>query len=474
MQDSLKAVGNILIIDDDVDISNLLRIHLEREGHSVSILNYPERFFPVIDEFDIDVVLLDIMMPGSSGFDVLKQIRQKYPELPVIMVTALQTASPAVTAMKMGAFDYVTKPTDVEHYNHVKLIVRNAVSISHSVKELKTLKKEISTPYLNFNNIIGNNDVIKDIFDQIKKVANSNISVLISGESGTGKELIARAVHFNSDRKNAPFADVNCAAMPENLIESELFGHEKGAFTGAHARKIGKFEQANTGTLFLDEIGDMPTPLQAKILRAIQEKSFERVGGNEKVKVDVRIISATNKDLKVEVVSGNFRSDLFYRLSGFPISLPPLRQRVDDIPSLVNHFIRKFALEMNKMVKEPAPETLSALKAYAWPGNIRELENVIQRAVVLTDRNSSRLEIDSLPLEIQSVVYHANEPIQKEVLSSISISSDKSLSFDEIEMKVIQDALTRAKGNVSLAAERLKIGRATMYRKIEKYGIKKS
>jgi len=469
--DNNNITGSVLIIDDDFDITNILRIQLRHQGHSVYTLNEPINFLNIIEEKEVDVVLLDIMMPEVSGFEVLKQIRTRFPYVQVVMITALKSANPAVNAMKLGAFDYITKPEAVDDYDHLKLVVRNAINIAFSAKELDLLRGKITSQY-SFENIIGVSQSMRNIFDQVRKVADSNITVLIYGESGTGKELIARAIHYNSERKNGPFADLNCAAVPENLIESELFGHEKGAFTGAYTKKFGKFEQANGGTLFLDEIGDMPLMIQAKILRAIQERSFERVGGQQKIKVDVRIISATNKDLKSEVEVKNFRDDLYYRLNGFPLYLEPLRNRSDDIPLLIKHFITKFSAEMSKRVEEPSPEALIALKLYPWPGNIRELENVIQRAIVLVERNSSELKLENLPLEIQNLYYEKSRNKPKEILSNLKISSNKMLSFEEIEKRVIQEALMRAEGNVTLAAEQLKIGRATIYRKIDKYGIK--
>ncbi|MBN2012886.1 sigma-54-dependent Fis family transcriptional regulator [candidate division KSB1 bacterium] len=466
-----NPIGHILIIDGDFDVSNIIKNQLESQGHSVYILNEPVNYFSVIEKYSIDTIILDIMMPDLEGFDVLKQITHRFPQVPVIIYSALEAAHPAVTAMKLGAFDYIVKSEKETDFEKLQLEVRNAVSISHSMRELNHLRTEASTRYRS-NTIIGASPAMQDIFEQIEKVANSNISVVIYGESGTGKELVARAIHNHSDRSEGPFADLNCAAVPENLIESELFGHEKGAFTGAYTRKIGKFEQANGGTLFLDEIGDMPLMIQAKILRAIQERSFERVGGLTKVSVDVRILSATNKDLKHEVEAQTFRNDLYYRLTGFPIHIPPLRERVEDIPSLVNHFVKRYAKDMNKPLTEPTPEALAALKAYAWPGNVRELENIIQRAVVLADKQAKKLHLDFLPLEIQNMCPRSNDLEEVEVLSSISIGSERMLSFEEVEKRVIQEALNRTNGNVSLAAEQLKIGRATMYRKIDKYDLK--
>ncbi|MBD3288641.1 response regulator [candidate division KSB1 bacterium] len=466
-----QVKGTILIIDDDFDFANLTTTHLKNHGHTVYVLNEPVNYLSFIEEKEIETVLLDVMIPAANGFDILKKIRHRFPSLPVIMTTALQSAHPAVTAMKIGAFDYIPKPDSDDDFERLNLVVRNAVSIYQSTKELDRLRGVVEKKY-SFSNIIGTSKAMRDVFYQIEKVAESNINVLIFGESGTGKELIARAIHHNGPRKKGPFADLNCAAVAYNLIESELFGHEKGAFTGAYTQKAGKFQQANGGTLFLDEIGEMPTPIQVKILRAIQERSFERVGGEKKIFVDVRIISATNKNLKQEVQNKNFREDLFYRISGFPIHLKPLRERIEDIPLLVNHFIQKFSKEMNKQVVEVHPAALTALKLYSWPGNVRELENVIQRAIVLTDKSSKKIHLDNLPLEIQNMVQNEDYDSTREMLSSIRIGSNQMPSFEEIEKRVILEALTRCDGNVTLAAEQLKIGRATIYRKIEKYGIK--
>ena len=463
--------GNVLIIDDDPDISNIIRINLERYDHNVFMLHRPVSYIEIIREKNIDTVLLDIMLPESSGFDVLKEIRRVYSQLPVIMITALQSIDPAVASMKLGAFDYISKPEGLSDFNHLNMIVRNAVAISQSIKELKSMREDISKKY-SFDNIIGTSKDMKAIFEQVKKLSDSNINVLIYGESGTGKELIARAVHYNSNRSEEPFADLNCAAVPENLIESELFGHEKGAYTGAHSRKIGKFEQAHGGTLFLDEIGDMPLTTQAKILRVIQELSFERLGGREKIHVDVRVISATNKNLLDEVKMKTFREDLYYRLSAFPLHLPALRKRVEDIPALVAHFIKKFSKEMNKSLEVPSAEALIALKSYTWPGNIRELENVIQRAIVLADRYDKKLYHEYLPLEIQQKLDESTFPADQERLSSLTIHANKILTFEEIEKRVLIEALNHTNGNVTQAAEELQIGRATLYRKIEKYGLK--
>ncbi len=465
------VIGAILIIDNDFDFAALTTNHLKKSGHSVYVLNEPVNYLSFIEDKGIDTVLLDVMIPAANGFDILRKIRHRYPSLPVIMITALQSAHPAVIAMKIGAFDYISKPDSKEDFEHLNLVVRNAVSIYQSTKELDRLRGVVEKKY-SFSNIIGTSKAMRDVYYQIEKVAESNISVLIFGESGTGKELIARAIHHNSPRKNGPFADLNSAAVPYNLIESELFGHEKGSFTGAYTQKAGKFQQANGGTLFLDEIGEMPMPIQAKILRAIQERSFERVGGEKKIFVDVRIISATNKNLKEEVGKKNFREDLYYRISGFPIHLKPLRERIEDIPLLANHFISIFSKEMNKRIEELDPTALTALKLYSWPGNVRELENVIQRAIVLADKSNKKIHIDNLPLEIQNMVQSEIHNNTKEMLSSIRIGSNKMPSFEEIEKRVILEALTRCDGNVTLAAEQLKIGRATIYRKIEKYGIK--
>lgn len=464
----LKRSGNILVIDDDQAILQLLQFNLEKQGHTVLTADNGERGLSLINHEEFDLVFLDIMLPGMNGIEILKKIRQHRPHISVVMMTALKSISPAITAMKLGAFDYLTKPDDISDENRLAVVVRNAISVTQSAQEIETLRGQLHKQF-RFENMIGDSPQMQHVFSQIEKVADSSATVLIRGENGTGKELVAKAIHFNSSRSQGPFVDFNCAAIPENLIESELFGHERGSFTGALARKIGKFEQAHNGTLFLDEVGDMPLNTQAKILRVLQERSFERVGGTEKIHVDVRIVAATNKNLDEAVKREQFRQDLFYRLTVFPIELPPLRDRSKDVYPLTLHFLKKYAKEMGKEVTKVSPQALGALRLYRWPGNVRELENVIQRAVILASRDEKILKVDYLPMEIAKVAVGEFSLEDMELGDSKGPKSVR--PFEDVERDTLQRALKVAGGNISVAAEMLKIGRATMYRKVEKYQL---
>ncbi|NUM74103.1 sigma-54-dependent Fis family transcriptional regulator, partial [candidate division KSB1 bacterium] len=376
--------------------------------------------------------------------------------IPVVMMSAHGTIEKAVKSMKLGAYDFIQKPFPSDR---LLVTVRNALTTSSLKQEIDSLRSELKDRF-QFKNIIGQSGVMQEVFRALEKVVNSNVTVLIQGESGTGKELIARAIHYhNPQRSNKPFVAVNCSALPESLLESELFGHEKGAFTGATGKRIGKFEVASGGSIFLDEIGLMTPATQAKMLRILQEREFERVGGNELVKVDVRVISATNKDLEEAVRTNEFREDLFYRISVFPIKLPPLRDRREDIPLLAAHFIDKFARQESKEVEGIAPDALELLMAYNWPGNVRELENAIERAVVL----SSTREIT--PKDLPNTVRSIGE---KRIYES-----DNTLSswIEKLEEEALRNALLENGGNISQTAKKLGIGRATIYRKAKKYGL---
>ncbi|MBD3385942.1 response regulator [candidate division KSB1 bacterium] len=403
-----------------------------------------------------DLVLLDIQMPGIDGLETLKQIKQMDSRIPVIMMTAHGTIERAVQSMKLGAYDFLTKP-----FQRDRLIVtvNNALLNSSLRKEVDELRSELKNKYA-FENIIGQCGGMQDVFKTVEKVVDSNVTVLIQGESGTGKELIARAIHHHSSSRSAkPFVAVNCSALPESLLESELFGHEKGAFTGATTRRIGKFEQANGGTIFLDEIGLMSPATQSKLLRVLQEREFERVGGNELVKVEVRVISATNKDIEEAMKNDEFREDLYYRISVFPIKLPPLRERKEDIPALIAHFIRKYNLQENKKIEGVSADGLELMMAYNWPGNVRELENAIERAVVLS--NGPEIVANDLPAAVRALG-------EKRIYES-----DKTLAgwIEKLEEQALRQALLECEGNISKTAKKLGIGRATIYRKAKKYGL---
>lgn len=408
-----------------------------------------------------DLVLLDIMLPDINGNDVLRNIKSKNPNLPVIMLSAQGSVEVALESVRLGAFDYFPKPIDK---NRLEPAIRNALKNYDLERELENLKENLQKEY-SFDNIVSADDRMQEAFKMVSKVLNNDITVLITGESGTGKELIARAIHYNGKRKDAPFVVVNCASIPRELLESELFGHEKGSFTGAHQRKIGKFELARGGTIFLDEIGEMEMSLQAKILRVIQMKEFERIGGNEIIKSDVRIISATNRDLKLAVESKGFREDLYYRLSSFPIHIPPLRERRRDIVVLIDHFLKHFNQKLGKNIKNLSKTTLKTLYDYDWPGNVRELENTIERCIILSD--GDLIEQDVLP---DNIAMHFKNG---KMISSAEIFNDNSpvIPFEKLKEEAIKHALKVTANNIVEAARKLKIGRATLYRLMDKYKI---
>ncbi len=452
----------ILVIDDEPAVCKLIEYHLKKEGYKVLSAETGELGFKFIEESSPHLVLLDVRLPGIGGIELLQKIKDTHPILPVIIITAYGNVKMAVKTMRLGAYDFLIKPVNPDE---LKITVRNAITTYSLQEEVDFLKSQLEERY-EFSNIIGESPAMQQVFKLIEKVADNDIPVLIEGESGIGKELVAKAIHFNGPRKADPFLDINCAAIPETLLESELFGHEKGAFTGAIKRKEGKFEIANRGTLFLDEIGEMSPSIQAKILRVLQEKSITRLGGKEKIRVSCRIISATNKNLKEEVKNKNFREDLYYRIAVFPLRLPPLKERRDDILLLVPHFMKKYTKKGKP--KELSQEAMKAFLSYDWPGNVRELENMIRRAIVLAE--GDRIELDDLPEELQSLaqmqMIESNKAISLEDASSHEI-----VPFEEIEKKVLAHAFKVSDRNKSAAAKALKIGRATFYRKMEKYGL---
>lgn len=452
---------NIFIVDDEPSILRLLKHWVQDEwDYDVETFETGQEFLDNLSKKP-DLVLLDIMLPDMNGVDILKKIKASNEHLPVIMLSAQGSVEVALESLRLGAFDYFPKPID---NNRLGPAVKNALQnyeLHQKIEELESnLQKEFS-----FDNIISADNKMQDVFKMVTKVLNNDITVLIHGESGTGKELIARAIHYNGSRKNEPFVVVNCASIPRELLESELFGHEKGAFTGAHQRKIGKFEMARSGTLFLDEIGEMEMSLQAKILRVIQQKEFERVGGNEILKTNVRIISATNRDLQQAVEDKEFREDLFYRLNSFPINIPPLRDRRGDIVILINHFIEFFNNKMGVDIKGITKPALKILYDYEWPGNVRELENTLERCVILTD--TDMIDVSHLPDQI------ANAEQSETVRYSGELFSDEApvIPFEKLKEEAIKHAIKVTGGNIVEAAKKLKIGRATFYRLIDKYKI---
>lgn len=451
----------IFIIDDEDSILKMLSHWVKNQWNynCKTFINGTDAINSLSD--DPDLILLDIMLPDINGNEVLSRIKLKNPQIPVIMLSAQGSVEVALESIRLGAFDYFPKPIDK---NRFEPAIRNAIKHYDLEREVEKLKENLIKEY-SFDNIISADKKMQDAFKMVSKVLDNDITVLIEGESGTGKELIARAIHFNGKRKTAPFVVVNCASIPRELLESELFGHEKGSFTGAHARKIGKFELAKGGTIFLDEIGEMEMALQAKILRVIQQKEFERVGGNEVIKTDVRIISATNRDLKAAVESKHFREDLYYRLSTFPINILPLRERKGDIVILVNHFINYFNAKLGKKVKGVSRQALKIMYDYDWPGNVRELENTLERCMILSD--GDQVEVDSLPANIAAQFKNFNFGN-----NAVMFSEDSPvIPFEKLKEEAIRHSLKITEGNIVEAARKLKIGRATLYRLMDKYKI---
>lgn len=450
----------IFIVDDEQAISKLLSYWVkDRWLYQVEIFSNGEDVLRNLHK-NPDLILLDIMLPGVNGIETLKKIKQFDDDLPVIMLSAQGSIEVAVESLRYGAYDYFSKPIDQQK---LELAIKNAIRNYDLTKELLNLRENVKQEY-SFENIISADGRMQDVFKLVTKVLNNDIAVLIYGESGTGKELIARAIHFNGQRKDKPFIVVNCASIPRELLESELFGHERGSFTGAHQRKLGKFELARGGTIFLDEVGELEMLLQAKLLRVIQEKEFERVGGTELIKTDVRIISATNRDLRLAVEEKEFREDLFYRLNSFPIYIPPLRQRKGDILILAEHFFEKFNLKLEKKIKGFSKRALKLVYGYGWPGNVREMENTIERCIIITE--SDVIDVDDLPAHIK-----ANDDGSNIDISGPFFSDDTVVPFEKLKEEAIKHALRVTNGNIVEAAKKLKLGRATIYRLMEKYDI---
>ena len=449
----------LLVVDDEAGVRQSLQMVFNKTFRVLEATSADEAIQKVANEKP-DVVLLDIVMPGADGLAVLKQMRSVHPECQVIMLTALNTARTAFAARGTGAFDYVTKPFDVEE---LRMRVEHAFEKVQLSRELECLKEEVGRKY-GIDHIIGKSKQIVDVFKAVSMVAARKSTVLITGESGTGKELIARAIHYNSDRRSKPFVVVNCAALPDTLIESELFGYEKGAFTNASQKKVGRFELAHGGTLFLDEIGELNIGTQAKFLRAIEQETFTRLGGTDEIKVDVRVIAASNRDLEQMAKAGEFRPDLFYRLNVVSLYLPPLRERREDIPLLLDHFLRLKAQEHSIAAKSLSPEVVDFFTAYHWPGNIRELENLLERLTILTPHETVMLR--DLPVGMRSSDQTAT--LKEDVLSGARPLSD---AVDEFERELIVKALQRTGFNQTKAASLLGTSRRILKYRIEKLKI---
>lgn len=452
----------ILVVDDQVSISQHIQAILENEGYIVSIAHSGDQALIKLSSQSFDILLADMKMPGMDGLELFNKARKFDQNISGIIMTAYGSISSAVESIKQGISDYLEKPFEPES---LLLVVDKALRERQMLKEIRDLRKEVNQKYA-FGNIIGKSHKMQAMYDLIKKVSTTDARVFITGETGVGKELVAKAIHFNSHRKNKPFVSINCGALAETLLETELFGHEKGAFTGAIRRKLGKFEYARGGTMFLDEVGDISPGMQVKLLRVLQEKKVERVGGNQPIDVDVRLISATNRDIKEKITHGHFRIELFYRLNVVPIHIPPLRERISDIPLLVKHFMRIFNKNMKKNIKHISVRAMDQLMKHHWPGNVRELENVLERAFVTTDGDTIDTMIFSTDTQDTSTVGSLYS-----VDIDIPFSVARSVVVNRFEKVYLFEALKRYNGNVSKAAKETGVNPRTLWRKINAYGL---
>ena len=455
--------SRILVVDDEDSIREFLEIMLKKENYEVTTAEDGLRAKEILAKKSFDMVISDMQMPNMTGIELLKHVKESYPDLVFMMITAFGTTETAVDAMKMGAYDYVTKPFKIDE---VRLNIANALRSKNLETEVRILKKELVKEY-SFQNMIGNSPAMHSIFDMVKRVSQAPTNVLITGESGTGKEVVAKAIHYNGPLKDKPFVTINCGAIPENLMESEMFGHKKGSFTGAITDKVGLFEVADGGTLFLDEVGELPLTIQVKLLRAIQERIIRRVGATDDMKVEVRIIAATNRNLEEMVAKGGFRQDLFYRLNVIGIRTPALRERQDDIPLLANHFLQKYNNKLGKSIASISTEAMEILKNYNYPGNVRELENMIERTVAL--ESGSTILPESLPPMV-------NTSQGRKMASSNEIEmGDNGLDLDkvmgQIEKELLIKAIHSAGGVKKKAAKLLHISFRSMRYRIEKYNL---
>ncbi len=445
----------ILLVDDDIAHRTMISANLATAGFKIMEVSDGDEVLPFLKKHIVDLILLDMKMARMSGIETLYVLVQAGYTIPIIVLTAFSSVETAVDAMKKGAFDYVAKPVDIDE---LKILIDRALSYRTLSEENTSLKKRLKEQF-SYGNIIGKSNAMQEMFSTLSMVSPTDATVLITGESGTGKELVANALHQNSLRSASSFIKLNCAALHENLLESELFGHEAGAFTGATERRRGRFELAHNGTLFLDEIGDMSLPTQAKILRVLQEGEFERVGGTNTIKVDVRLLAATHKDLQAMIDEGSFRQDLFFRLSVVPLHLPALRERNVDIAELANHFLIQFANKNRKDIKSFHPETMNLLMQYSWPGNIRELENTIERAVILC--HGEQISPQELPPQLLS----------DHVLKNTATQLEDGFTLRDMEREVIRSTLEKTGNNKSQTAKKLGVARQTLLNKIKEYGL---
>ena len=451
--------SQILVVDDDDSLRRVLQVQLEQEGYFVASAASVKQALSMIQIRSYDLVITDLKMPEGSGIDLLKQVRAQYPEIIVIILTAFGTVETAVEAMRGGAFDYLTKPV---HPDELSLVTARALEHLRLIEEVHTLRASLNEKY-GFENILGRSAALLQVLDTASRAARTNSTVLIRGETGTGKELLARAIHFNSARKDMPLITINCSAIPRELLESELFGHKKGSFTGAVADKRGKIEMADRGTLFLDEIGEMPLELQVKLLRLIQEGEIEKVGSEVRNQVDVRIIAATHRDLQAMIEDGTFREDLYYRLAVIPLVLPPLRERGEDLPDLVENFFRKSREKIGRLDLTLSPALMPYFARYRWPGNVRELQNVMERIAVLARGNE--VTVHDLP-----------ELLRRERAGADALEIDlppQGVSLEAIEKELILKALEKCHWNQTHAARYLDISRKTLIYRMERHGIQR-
>jgi len=469
----LPEKKQILVVDDEANLRRVLTAQLSRDGYEVHTAPDGEAGLAVLREHHIDLVITDLRMPKMDGLELLRQALRGDPQLPVVILTAHGTVDNAVEALKTGAFDYITKPFDQVE---VRTIVKKALR-TRDLAETEATREEAREGAGARFGIIGESEAILSIYTILERVSNTPTTVLVTGESGTGKELVARALHENSSRKERPFIKVNCAAIPKDLMESELFGYERGAFTGAVTSKPGRFELASGGTLFLDEIAEIPVEMQVKLLRVLQESEFERVGGIKTIRVDVRLVAATNRDLKREIAAGTFREDLCYRLNVVPIALPALRERVSDIPLLGAHFVDKFNARLKKHVSGIEPDAMDRLVSYSWPGNIRELENVLERAILFCD--TQRVRVIDLPVEVREGTPESPRqaiPVAtgdaREGILADGLKEQVKAAMSRLERELIVRALDQTGGNVTHAARLLKISRKGLQLKMKELGLR--
>jgi DNA-binding NtrC family response regulator len=457
--------NSILVVEDEMKMQRILEVNL-RDKYTVLLASNGQEALDIVRGGDVSLILTDMKMPGKDGLSLLHDVKAFAPDIPVVLITAYGTIESAIQAMKEGAYDYILKPLKMEE---IEVVIEKALVHASLLDENRSLREELRSTY-GFDNIISINQKMLKILELIGQIANSKATVLLQGESGTGKELVARAIHYNSRRSKGPFIVVNCSAIPGELLESELFGYEKGAFTGATRMKLGSFELADTGTLFLDEIGEMQKELQVKILRALEGYRFMRIGGTEYIDVDVRVITASNRDLKEAVAVGDFREDLYYRLNVVCINLPPLRERREDVPLLATHFMEKYKGEGKVQVKGITEEALKVLEQYHWPGNVRELENCVLRAMVLT--KTDRVDVGNLPEEVikGAGIWEVQTPLNAEDLKTLK-KKERARVMSQIERQFIGEALRRNKGNVSRSAQNVGMDRRQFQNLIKKYGI---